>query len=438
MAEIKDFSFEDLKYNFYQRSYNFDLYRAKLSKTNPRLLYWIGSIDYDGYVREKSLKYLIDYYQPGDENRILLRLEDWVKEIRKLAAEWTKNNFGQLSIEQINENYRLILYLVIKQRWYIHSVIRVIEDCLINKLKQIKFKDFNSLNSNFRKYLYNLALPDNHNIRQFLVQDKNPINRLLLLKWFKYHELTLVEKTALQEDKCALIKKKFIYYRLKHNIQPEKSELTRLILDKNKSVRELAGFYLKKYYSIDSYELYKKRSDRLFYYIADFTKKEDTNYFLAGMQLTDKHIKLLCFKALCNIEPELVKQFDLRKLVLENNKFRQLIKKHVLPILSLAELQEFRSILFIQPQGKLIYLNLLYKRSYWDFVEQALDLIIDCPAVEIINLIEKLLGNNIHVYQTVSDIKKEVLVAKINQAEALEENRLYDLCQKIKLVIKNA
>ena len=51
-----DLDFNDLKNNFYQRSYNFDFYQKKLSPHNNRLLNWIGSIDYSGYIREECLK----------------------------------------------------------------------------------------------------------------------------------------------------------------------------------------------------------------------------------------------------------------------------------------------------------------------------------------------------------------------------------------------
>ena len=96
--------FKDLQHNFKKRTWNFARYRAILGESNPRLLHWIGLVDYSGYVREKCLKYLIGNYQLGDENRILLRLEDWVESIQQLALNWTRNNFHRLSLTQIERN----------------------------------------------------------------------------------------------------------------------------------------------------------------------------------------------------------------------------------------------------------------------------------------------------------------------------------------------
>lgn len=267
-SPLPELSFADLKHNFDKRTWGFERYQEKLGESNPRLLNWIGSIDYSGYVREKCLKYLINNYQPGDENRILLRLEDWVEEIWVISFQWTTNNFHLLTLEQVNDNHRLILYLAGKERLQVEEAVKVINACLIIKLNYINNKRFEALNSNFRKYLYLLTSPDNQ-IRSYLIKDKDPINRLLLLK-FEPHQLTQLEIEALKQDKCALIKKRFVYYRLKHNIKISKAELIKLALDKNKSVREIAAYYLSKFYKIDVYQLYKQKSDRQFYYIADF------------------------------------------------------------------------------------------------------------------------------------------------------------------------
>ena len=90
--------FSDIENEFSKRSYSFGYYLKRLWFNNPRLLHWIGSIDYSGYRREKSLKYLINNYTEGDENRILLRLEDWVDKIQKIAREWILSHFNMLSL----------------------------------------------------------------------------------------------------------------------------------------------------------------------------------------------------------------------------------------------------------------------------------------------------------------------------------------------------
>lgn len=74
-SSLPELDFAALKNNWQKRNWGFQQYQVKLAKTNPRLLHWIGSIDYSGYIREAFLKYLINDYKLGDENKILLRLK---------------------------------------------------------------------------------------------------------------------------------------------------------------------------------------------------------------------------------------------------------------------------------------------------------------------------------------------------------------------------
>lgn len=142
IVEPPDLDFNDLKNNFYQRSYNFDFYQKKLSPHNNRLLYWIGSIDYSGFIREQCLKLLIDNYKPGDENRILLRLEDWVPKIQKIAQDWVQTNFPNLTLNAINENYKLILYLSRKEKLKDDKTFKYLNSCLLKQLSHIDSKGF--------------------------------------------------------------------------------------------------------------------------------------------------------------------------------------------------------------------------------------------------------------------------------------------------------
>ena len=332
--------FDDLQYDFKKRTWNFARYQAMFGESNPRLLHWIGSVDYSGYVREKCLKYLINNYQLGDENRILLRLEDWVEPIQQLALLWTKNNFHKLSLAQIERNHRLILYLARKDKIH-QEAMRIINSCLIEKVRPIKAKEFYKLNSNFRHYLYKLTLTRPHFLRPLLIKDLDPNNRLILIELIGIEKLTTDELKSLSLDKCATVKKRLLYARLKHGIEPSQTELTRLALDKNKGIREIAAYYLAKLYLVDVEQIYRQRTDDKFYYIADFAKPEDLNHFIVGMNSDNKRIKLLCFKALCHINPDYAKQFDLKQLIVENNKFRQLIIRRVLPTLPLSEIQNY-------------------------------------------------------------------------------------------------
>ena len=462
--------FDDLQYDFKKRTWNFARDRAIFGESNPRLLHWIGSVDYSGYVREKCLKYLINNYHLGDENRILLRLEDWVEPIQQLALLWTKNNFHKLSLAQIERNHRLILYLARKDRLNsqeamqrglgglpherhstqrvqspegtlahcaVQEAIELINHNLIEKAKFLEISEFYKFDSNFRNYLYRL-IPRSHFLRPFLIKDPDPNNRLILIDLIGIDKLTIDEVESLSHDKCASIKKRLLYARLKQGIKPSHTELTRLALDKNKGVREIATYYLAKLYSVDAEQIYRQRTDEKFYYIADFAKPEDLSHFIVGMNSDNKRIKLLCFKALCHINPDYVKQFDLKQLIVENNKFRQLIIRRVLPTLPLSKIQNYQSFLSTTVKGTSIYLKLLSKKSYWHFINCCLELIISNPTSDNIDYILQIFYRQNDVYQKLPTELKSSIANKIISLEQQEDTRLQEFVRQLKFTIKYA
>lgn len=435
---MEEWDFVYLQNNFECRTYRFDLSEQKLSESNPRLLNWIGSIDYSGYTREQCLRYLIDNYQLGDENRILLRLEDWVDKIRDIALQWTKEYFERLSFEQIYSNYQLILYLARKEKLRNSEAIVTINNCLIQKIQNIDDKQFYSLNSNFRKYLYLIILPENQILRSFLVRERDPNLRILLLKLFDFNSLTEEEISIFKQDKCSIVKKSFIYYRLAENIQISKQELIKLTLDKNKGVREIAAYYLKRDYQIQAYDIYQQKEGLEFYYISDYARKEDINYFFTGLTFNDKRIQLLCIKAICNINPKHLKQCNLKQLLIKNNKFRRVIIPHLNKILSIAELKNYQDVLLLNPKSAVTYLNLLAKKSYWQFIHFSLNILIEIPTEENINFIKKIYYEKNTYSQKLNPELKSNIEAKIKQLKNRKNNKIQLLCKEFEFILKNS
>lgn len=433
---LHDLDFADLKDNFQHRTYNFEGYKKRLELSNPRLLNWIGSINYSGYIREQCLQYLIDNYQLGDENRILLRLEDWVDNIYHLALEWTRKNFCKLSLEQLNRNQKLILYLTIKQRLQNSEAIEIINSCLIEKSKNLEPRLFYTLNSNFRKYLYLIAISESSILRSLLSTDKDPTNRLLLLKLFKFYQLTTQEIAFLKQDKCSLVRSRFIYYQIKHNIQPTKQEWKALALDKNQGIREIAAYYLKRDFEIDVYTIYQQRTDDKFYYIADFARPEDIKFFLAGLQHNNKQVKLLCLKAICRIDPNYLKQLNLRQLILENNKFKKVILGSLGSILTLTELETYQQLFLLTSKGELSYLSLLSKKSYWHCLDYALNLLVQNSTEEIINFVWKIYIQKSSFSQAINPELKTKIISKMSYLQNNPNYKVQKLCQELKFIIK--
>ncbi len=438
-ADPPNLDFADLEKNYQKRTYCFDLYQKKLEKDNPRLLNWIGSIDYSGYVREQCLNNLIANYQIGDENRILLRLEDWVPQIQKIAEQWILDNFDRLSIKQINLNYRLILYLSRKKRLQNSQGLQFINSCLLKKAEELTRKQFYALNSNFRRYLYLLGVPRIQKLRQWMLFDKDPFNRLLFLKLLSYDRLTQEERDILQFDRSALVKRRVLSFELENDIIPDLEKLITLIVDRSQSVRLIARYFLLEYYNINAYDLYKNRSDYAFYYIADYSKEEDIDYLLDGVFSQNNRIKYICLKAICHIDPNYLQLLDLKQIILENQRIRSLVVRYLPSILSIDELIDYKETLRqATPNGVLIYLNTILGKSYWHFVDQLLSLLIEDMSRDDIAFIRQRLFTQKQVYTSVSLILRTSISDRLNILKTQKDPRLKTIIQKIEFILKNA
>ena len=137
-----EFTIDSLWNDFDKRTWHYDHFKYKLKLKDSRLLNWIGSIDQSGYARERCLRHLISDFVPGDENRILLRLADWVPQIQELARKWTIQNFKNLSFEAIEKNQRLVLYLSRKERLKSDAALHEINTVLLAKAQLITKKEF--------------------------------------------------------------------------------------------------------------------------------------------------------------------------------------------------------------------------------------------------------------------------------------------------------
>lgn len=434
---VSDLGFADLKDNYRIRTAHFDSYEAKLRDANPRLLHWIGSVCYSGYIRERSLRYLITNYKTGDENRILLRLEDWVPVIQALAERWVKQRFCSLSNQQIHTNEHLLLYLVRKECLKDSDGIAHIKACLLRKTKDLNGTAFHALDASFRRLHYTIGLPNHPKLRQWILQDLNPNNRRLLLQLIDFSELTPHELDALRTDKSTMVRKAYVHAFAQYDVPPPEDELRILIFDRNQTVRAFASYYLSKCYHAESYELYKTQTDDRFYYIADFAKPADLDLFFKGMRSSNNRIKYLCLKAICIIDTDALRQLNLKQLILTHRRLRKLILQHLPSLVSLEELKTYRPVLEqATTSGTLIYLHLLWRRSFWHFLDASLDLIVEAPTPEHIGFLVRQFYHKTYIYEALPPALKHSLLQKLDALSSTSHSRLQGLVRHIRFAVE--
>lgn len=432
MPEPPDSDLDDLKNNFQKRTSGFEFYRKKLSPENIRLLYWIGSIDYSGYIRETSLKYLTEHYLPGDENRILLRLEDWVVPVRNMAQEWTQKYFPTLTLMQLNENYQLLLYLSRKEKLRQNGTLEFTEACLIEKLRDIDQRQFADLHPRFRRYLYQLSLCKLPKLRQWICFDKEPFNRLELFNFYRFDELTSEERSYLQRDRSVFVRRTLLNLQLRNNIVPSEDELKSACFDKNAGIRELARFCLSKYYHLDAYQLYKQQCNEAACYLADYAEKEDMGYFLEGIGSENSDIKYLCLKAICKIDYRYLSQLPIKELLADKKKIRQTVCLYLPKIFTIEQIMALKDdFIHIHPNGIQIFLNVIFHKSFWYFLDSSLSLLVNNASTQHIQSVCQKFYQKSYIYERLSDILRHSITEKLH---ALDQHKNYYISELVRQI----
>ena len=432
-----EFTIDSLWNNFEKRTWHYDHFKSVLKRRDPHLLNWIGSVDYDGYIRDKCLRYLISNFMPGDENRILLRLADWVPQVQTIARKWTIQNFKTLPFEAIEKNQRLILYLSRKEKLKSDAALQEINTVLLAKAQLITKKEVFALSPMFRRYLFTLSLDGDQAMRGWILEDKEPFNRLLLLNHLTCGQHSSEELTKLKQDKSVFVRRRYIFYQIDQGIQPSKDELTTFALDRNRVLREVGRFYLEKFYDVNSYAMYKNLKGDDFYYIADLAKREDVNHFAEGLSLANRHIRLICLRALAAADDTRLKDLDLASLIAENRKTREVICSILPRILSVDEIMELREAFErSSPSGTVSFLRALERKSFWDFVDIALNYLLSDSEASVRNYINNAIRLKVNLYEKLPGATRDSINKKLQALKRVNPNRTHYVVSQLEFYMR--
>ena len=434
------FTLESLWNNFESRTWEYKYLREGPTHFDPRLLNWIGSMDRSGYTREKCLRFLIANFISGDENRILLRLADWVPKVQALARSWILSNFRSLPIESIYANQDLVLFLLDKERLREDPGLLEIKRNLQERMRSLDLQKFQRFTNKFRRSLCSISHSGDRVLRKWILDDPDPFNRLLLLNWFEIGDLSENELQKLKNDKSLMVKRKIYLNIFTSNIKPTKDEIHSLALDRNPSLRELARFYLHKLYQEDAYGIYQSRHDEKFYYIADYGRKEDSGHFLEGIRVGSKSTKYNCFKALVSSVPERILELDLKPLIIQNGKYRSILTEVLPRLLPIERIQALRPAFEASSQnGILSYLWTLNRKSFWFFLDEAIDAIIsNRVSLKDSRLIIEKIYKNRSVYEPIHNETRERINNKIIRLRSFYPNKYEIFTKHIEFILSSA
>jgi len=182
------------------------------------------------------------------------------------------------------------------------------------------------------------------------------------------------EKLKLSNDASPAIRREFIYWQLKHIGVPPEDELVNAALDSSSKIRALGRFYLKKFYEVDMYPLYAKRSDEKRFYIADYAKKSDVEIFISGIQSKYSRTRYICLNALIKCDCEFLRRLDIVALASSSTRIQRLLAPALPKVLKLEELVALKPAFEMGSQnGIRIFFVILEKESFWTFLDMALE-----------------------------------------------------------------
>lgn len=235
--------YETLKHSEISKS-DIDFYKNYFSEKEYIILLAIASLNYNGYVREKAVKKLVETQNPLAIQFIIYRLADWVQNVREVASKGLVNYKKIEFIDGLIENFETLEWLRSVERTDLNSFYTGIKNFIIIQNKKHVLDNFKSYSDKTR-IIVAKQLSDTNDVElndlQILISDKHFIVRNFALK--KFNKLTKVQINQLLNDKSARVRYETLF-KLKET--PDFKEIAlNFIADNSATIRNFSRFILK-------------------------------------------------------------------------------------------------------------------------------------------------------------------------------------------------
>jgi len=244
----------------------------------------VCSIDANGYLREKALRYLVANYHPSYASRILLRLSDWVEQVREISEKWFVDHVDEFTLRELDKNSDVFCFVfrkpAVKDR-YVYAKFGEFLQCKMAKCQKAHFY---KLSLRFRRLIYEILQDQNVEILDFLKTDPAPV--LMAIPFGEKFESVPSDyiDAVINSNNWAVRSKLYDYYSRK-NIRPPDILLKESLTAKSYAIRSMAKFYL----SMSDDELaafYRTQPYPLNLYVSDLRRESDAEFlsdaFLRG------------------------------------------------------------------------------------------------------------------------------------------------------------
>jgi HEAT repeat protein len=240
-----------------------DFFRLDFDEKTYVQLLGIASLNGNGYVREKAVKELARLKNTEGLKFILLRLGDWVEEVRKAATEAVAAYLDEVYIDALLQQLPVIDWLLKVERVDLSGIHSCIIQFIINqdftngfynKVKRLDnktrfrlYKSFLASKNLGKEQVYKIVADSNFLVRNELLKQ--------LLRFDPALQMELIKK--LLHDPSAVVRLNALY--ASKSFSPELDQLIALLTsDQVASVRALSRHLLKDK-DIDFAKLYRQR-----------------------------------------------------------------------------------------------------------------------------------------------------------------------------------
>lgn len=390
-----------------------DLMRLKylLEKINfePPILFSILAaltFDSDGYIRETALINCIRINPTLSIPLIIIRANDWVPQIRKIAAYTLEKQLTPLNSRNILAAMPILAELYHQKRTD-HSL-------LLNKIQQHLIKHYfddillmiKDENHAIARVAFDFALPNTAAIATTLEAARKSNDVMVRLNAIKTintqpnNDFSFKYLSDSLQEKAYLVRKQALYVMIKKHPQKCLKILTEALFDEKRSIRQIARFYLIKNesHNIQSVYLQALRNNDYPTHIciqglAEVGDKNTFVYIRPYIQSTNSHIIQSVIYATLKLKPNDL-SILIEKLMKTNDKRVHIIINQYLQdnpdIKILALVDTYLQTCLNDEIITLYYLTILKHKNAWEKLDFMLILVENITQNELLtNMIEK-------------------------------------------------
>lgn len=216
-----------------------------------------------GYFREKALKELKKYRLEYTFNFFIIRLNDWVHEIRELSNDFISTNLIEKNIDIVIKYLALLSRISNWKRSDNKELIIKFQDLLKKDIaKKSLFENLKNNDVKLRKICYSFLCLNKDNYEQLLklvvFEDKPFLRQYVYKKILDNNDFDISEayiKNMLNE-KYFKIRIEILNYLSKKEPEDYIEYFRKALLDKNFTVRHIARLVIKKFEDIDFIKFY--------------------------------------------------------------------------------------------------------------------------------------------------------------------------------------